>query len=297
MLVNRTSLAAIFTGFKTIFQDAFSAAESQFEKVAMVVPSSTSKETYAWLGQTTRFREWLGDRVIQNLGTHDFSLKNKSFENTVGVNRDDIEDDTIGIYRPLVASLGQDAKTHPDELLFALMAASFSGLCYDGQPFIDSDHPVLDENGDPQSVSNYQAGATTPWFLLDTSKPIKPFIFQRRKDYTFVAMDQPDNEAVFAQKLFRYGVDARVNAGYGLWQLAFGSKANLDETNYAAARAAMMSLKGDNGKPLNIRPSLLVVPPSLENAAKKLVVADVMANGATNIYKQSADVLVCPWLV
>lgn len=297
MLLNKATLSAMFTGFKTIFNNAFSTAESQFEKVAMVVPSSTSKETYAWLGQTTHFREWLGDRVIQNLGTHDYSIKNRSFENTVGVNRDDIEDDAIGIYSPLVASLGQDARTHPDELIFALMAAGFASLCYDGQNFIDSDHPVLDENGDPQSVSNYQSGATTPWFLLDTTKPIKPFIFQRRKDYQFVAMDKADDEAVFSQKLFRYGVDARVNAGYGLWQLAYGSKATLDETNYAAARAAMMSMKGDNGKPLNIRPSLLVVPPALEATAKKLLIADTMANGATNIYKQSADVLVCPWLV
>lgn len=296
MMINRASLQAAFTGFKTIFNNAFSAAESQFEKVAMVVPSSTSKETYAWLGLTTRFREWLGDRVVQNLMTHDYTIKNRSFENTVGVSRDDLEDDTIGVYTPLIASLGQDAKTHPDELIFALMAAGFDSLCFDGQYFFDDDHPVLDENGKAQSVSNLQAGASTPWFLLDVSKPIKPFIFQRRRDYQFVAMDKLDDEQVFTQKQFRYGVDCRVNAGFGLWQLAFASKAALDETNYAAARAAMMSLKGDNGKPLNIRPGLLVVPPALEATAKKLVLADTMANGATNIYKQSADVLVCPWL-
>lgn len=296
MLINRAGLSALFTGFRTIFQNAFAASDSQFEKVAMVVPSSTSKETYAWLGQTTRFREWLGDRLIQNLGTHDYTIKNRSFENTVGVDRDDIEDDTIGIYSPLLASLGADAKTHPDELIFALLAAGFDSPCFDGQYFFDDDHPVLGENGKAVSVSNFQAGAATPWFLLDVSKPIKPFIFQRRRDYQFVAMDKMDDEAVFNQKLYRYGVDARVNAGYGLWQLAFGSKAALDETNYAAARAAMMSLRGDNGKPINIRPGLLVVPPALETAAKKLVIADTMANGATNIFRQSADVLVCPWL-
>ncbi len=296
MIINRTNLSALFTGFKVVFTEAFQAAQSQFDRVAMTVPSSTSKETYAWLGTVTRFREWLGDRVIQNLATHDFTIKNRSFENTVGVDRDDIEDDAIGIYRPILAQLGQDAKTHPDELVFSLLAAGFDSACYDGQYFFDADHPVLDEHGAIQSASNVQAGAATPWFLLDTTKAIKPFIFQKRKDYKFVAMDQETDEAVFSRKQFRYGVDARCNVGYGLWQLAFGSKAALDETNFSAARAAMMSLKGDNGKPLAVRPNLLVVPPSLETAAKKLVMAENTANGATNILKGAADVLVCPWL-
>ena len=48
---------------------------------------------------------------------------------------------------------------------------------------------------------------------------------------------------------FLYGVRARVNAGFGLWQLGFGSKDALNEANYAAARAAMMGFKSDGGRP------------------------------------------------
>ena len=100
---------------------------------------------------------------------------------------------------------------------------------------------------------------------------------------------------------------ARVNAGYGLWQLAFASKAPLTQDNYAAARAAMMSLRGDRGGVLGINPNLLVVPPSLEKDGRTLLkatsVADIVTVGGaqqavpgTNVWHESADLIVTPFL-
>ncbi|SBW13039.1 Major head subunit [uncultured Alphaproteobacteria bacterium] len=295
MIINRATLLAANTGFKVIFNNAFSAAASDYEKLAMVVPSSTAQETYAWLGSTTRFREWVGDRVIQNLGTHDFTIKNKSFEATIGVSRDTIEDDSIGVYTPLFQQLGQEAKTHPDELVFALLKAGFATKCYDGQYFFDTDHPVIGADGAVVSVSNMQAGSGAPWYLLDATKAVKPIIFQKRRDYQFIAMDQLTDEAVFSRKEFRYGVDARANVGFGLWQVAYASKADLTADNLNAAIAAMQSLKGDNGKPLNIRPSLLVVPPQLRAKALTLVKAETIES-TTNINRDVVDVLSTSWL-
>lgn len=296
MIINRGTLNALFTGFKIIFNKAFEGAKSEYEKVAMVVPSTTSQEVYAWLGTITRFRKWLGDRVIQNLKTHNFTIVNDDFEDTVGVPRTAIEDDQIGVYNPMVSQLGMDAKTHPDELVFALLAAGFTGRCYDGQYFFDTDHPVLDENGEAQSVSNMQAGSATPWFLMDTSRAIKPLIFQKRKDYKFVAMDQESDTNVFMRKQFLYGVDARCNVGYGLWQLCFGSKLELNAANFNAALAAMQSFQGDNGKPLGVNPTLLVVPPTLRSAALEIIKAERDAYGKTNINQGAVEVLVTPWL-
>jgi phage major head subunit gpT-like protein len=61
------------------------------------------------------------------------------------------------------------------------------------------------------------------WFLLDTSRQVKPFILQRRKEPTFVALDNPDDANVFNKKEFQYGWDDRKNAGYAFWQFAYGS--------------------------------------------------------------------------
>lgn len=291
MQLTSANIQALQVGFNTTFNNAFNDAPSDYDKIAMTTQSTHSSETYAWMGKTTAFREWLGDRVIQNLSASDYTIKNKKFENTIGVDRDDIEDDSFGVYTPLIAQLGQDAKSHPDTLVFDLLKNGFTNLCYDGQYFFDTDHSV-----GSTTYSNSGGGSGTPWFLFDTSKAIKPFIFQKRRDYKFVAVDKLDNESVFKTDKFTYGVDARVNAGYGLPQLAYGSKQTLDETNLAAARAAMRSLKGDNGKPLNINPALLVVPPSLELVALKLLNAESSANGATNVLRGTAQLLVTPWL-
>ena len=53
----------------------------------------------------------------------------------------------------------------------------------------------------------------------------------------------------------------------------------------------------DGGRPLAIRPNVLLVPPALENAAKELVEGDRLANGAYNPNKGKAKVIVSPWLL
>lgn len=296
MEINRANLRALFTGFNTVFQQAFDGAPSDWQRVAMDVPSTTSQEVYPWLGQNTRFREWIGDRVIQNLATHNFTIRNKKYENTVGVDRDAVEDDTYGVYKPVIQQLGLDAKQHPDELVFSLLAGGTSKTCYDGQYFFDTDHPVVQEDGSIGSISNIVTGAGPTWYLLDMTRAVKPIIKQTRKAYNFVTMDQETDEQVFSAGVYRYGVDARLNVGFGLWQLAFASQQDLTEDNYEAVRAAMQEMKGDNGRPLGVRPSLLVVPPSLEGKARKIVNADANNYGATNVWKGSADVLATSWL-
>lgn len=296
MIINRQNLAILHTGFKASFQNAFAGAPIDYDQLVLQVNSTTAIEQYGWLGATTRFREWIGDRVVQNLGLHDFAIKNKTFENTVGVPREAIEDDQYGTFNPLMAQLGQDAKEHPAELVYALLAGGFTGKCYDGQNFFDTDHPVLNAAGAEVSVSNFQGGSGTPWFLLDTTRVMRPLILQKRKPYNFVAKTDEKDDNVFTAKEFIWGVDARLNVGYGLWQLAYASRETLDATSFNAAYAAMQNMKGDNGRPLGIRPKLLVVPPALRATALEVVKAERNAAGATNINRDVVDVLVTPWL-
>jgi phage major head subunit gpT-like protein len=236
-------------------------------------------------------REWIGQREVTNPEAFVYAIKNRTFESTVAVKREDIEDDSYGVYGPLFQQLGSLAKTHPDELIFALIKGGFAAKCYDGQYFFDTDHSVAGK-----SVSNMQAGAGEPWFLLDTTKTVKPFIFQNRRDYNLVKKNNPDDENVFMNNEFIFGIDARVNAGYGLWQLAHGSKAPLNEENYAAARTAMRSLKAENGRSLLVTPSTLVVGPSNEDAARKLLIAQQGSAGASNVYANTAELIVSGWL-
>lgn len=295
MIINHGNLAILNQAFSAAFKDGLATATPQWQGIATMVPSTTAENKYAWLGKITKFREWLGDRQVQNLLVHDYAIKNRTFENTVGVGREEIEDDQFGVYKPVFAQMGQDAATHPDELVFEVLKNGFSKTCYDGQYFFDTDHPV-GEPGKQTSVSNFQGGSGAAWFLMDTSKVIKPIIYQKRRDYAFIAKTDLKDDNVFKQNEFVWGADGRSNAGYGLWQLAHASKEALDTSAYKDLRAAMQSIKADNGKPLAIRPTELWVPPSLEAAALDVVAAERLANGATNTMRGTAKVVVCPWL-
>ncbi|AYV14332.1 Mu-like prophage major head subunit gpT family protein [Shewanella algae] len=296
MIINKANLSTLFVAIKTAFNKGLKDTTPTWQKVATLVPSTTASTTYAWLGQFPRLREWLGDRQLKSLAAHAYSVVNKKFESSVAIPRDDIDDDTYGVFTPLFEEMGYAAATHPDELVYALLAAGFTTECYDGQNFFDTDHPVGSDDGGITSVSNMQAGAESPWFLLDVNRPIKPLIFQRRRDYAIKAMTKDDDEAVFMRDEYRYGVDARVNAGFGLWQLAFGSKAVLNEANFKAARTSMKSLKSDEGRPLAVMPKLLVVGPSNESAAEVLFMTRTLAGGGDNPLYKTVEVLVVPWL-
>ena len=296
MKINSTSLNALRVGFKTSFQGGLAQAQSQYGRVATTVPSSAKSEMYGWLGKLPRIREWIGDRLVQNLSEHDYEIKNKSFEQTIGVDRDDIDDDNLGIYAPLFSEMGMETAAHPDSLVFPLLNAGFATACYDGQYFFDTDHPVIQEDGSTASVANTDGGAGTPWFLLCTKRALKPIIYQQRKPFEFVAMDNPDDPNVFNRKEFQYGVDGRSNVGFGFWQFAWGSKQTLDAAHYATGRAAIMGMKGDHGKPLGLVPDLLVVPPSLEGAGRQILQSQLVNGGESNQWAGTAELLVVPWL-
>lgn len=297
MIINQANLANMYVGLNTVFNTAFEGAPSFHEQIAMVVASSGRANDYTFMLQFPMLQEWIGDRQIRNLAASNFQIVNKDYEATVEVDRNDIEDDQLGIYNPIVAELGRAAKQHPDLLVAKLIQEGFSNVCYDGKPFFAVDHPV---GGGVQS--NDGGGSGTPWYLLDTSRAIKPFIFQRRSRPQLVRQDRAEEEHTFMRKKFRYGVDYRGAAGYGLWQLAYGSKQTLNAANYAAARMAMMGLKNEEGVPLGTRPTVLVVPPSLEAQAKEIllaemILADPTSGGTkTNIWRGTAELLVVPWL-
>ncbi|MGJ5203632.1 Mu-like prophage major head subunit gpT family protein [Bradyrhizobium sp. HKCCYLR20261] len=300
MLINRQNLDGLRVGFKTTFQQQLGQTATLYQRIATVVPSSASAETYGWLGKVPSVREWLGERVVQNLSESSYAIKNRTFELTVGVDREHIEDDILGMYTPIFQSFGESVAAWPDQLVWPMLLAGFSTNCYDGQYFFDTDHPVIAADGvTVNQVANTDGGSGTPWFLLDVSRVIKPVIWQLRKKGDFIALDRPDDPNVFNKKEFLYGWDGRGNGGYGLWQYAWGSKQTLNKANYANARQSMMAMRGDHGRPLGVLQQgkpLLVVPSSLEGAALALINAQKDASGADNIYYNTAEVLVCTWL-
>ncbi|WP_421326420.1 Mu-like prophage major head subunit gpT family protein [Aeromonas veronii] len=300
-IVTPALLQALFTGFKKNFEDAKGEAPAQYTKIATVIKSTTKSNTYGWLGKFPSLRKWVGDRVIESMKAHGYQIVNEDFEATVAVDRNDIEDDELGIYAPLFQEMGLAAGIHPDELCFGLLGAGFTTPCYDGQYFFDTDHPVYpqaDGTGTPILSANVVVDAGyqgEPWFLLDTSRALKPVIFQDRKSPQLIAMTKVDDEAVFTRKEFRYGVDCRDAAGFGFWQLAFANKRALTPDNLWDAFSKMREFQADGGRKLGVKATLLVVPPSLEKLAIQMLERE-LANSSSNELKGKLELVVADYL-
>lgn len=287
-IIKASIIQALFTAWKDDFQKGLTSAEPQWKEVAMYVSSTTKSNTYGWLGKFPKLREWIGDRVINSMKEHGYTITNKTFESTVGVDREDIEDDEIGIYAPLFEEMGRAVQIQPDELIYGLLTAGTSTLCYDGQNYFDTDHPVyenVDGTGVVTSVSNYDdnGGSGAHWYLLDTSRAVKPLIFQERRKPELQAMTKLDDEHVFTSNEYRFGANCRRNVGFSFWQLAYCSRKELNGDNLWDAIAAMREFEADGGQKLGIKPTMLVVPPTLEKQATRLLEREMDSNSSNEL--------------
>jgi phage major head subunit gpT-like protein len=291
-------IKALLVGWRADFQAGMKTADHQWRKIATEVPSTTNSNTYGWLGKMPGMREWIGDRVVKDVASHGYSIVNKTWEDTVGIGRDDVEDDNVGVYRPIFQELGRSGELLPEVQLFSLLGAGFSTLCYDGQNFFDTDHPVYpnsDGTGVAASASNFAAGAEPAWYLLDTSRAIKPLIWQNRRALALKAMTSLDDESVFTSNEFRFGADCRGNAGFSLWQLAYASKQELNADNLWAAIQAMRAHAADGGQKLAVKPTTIVVPTSLEKVATRLLERELDSN-SSNELKGRLELVVADYL-
>lgn len=296
MIINQANLGMLFTGFKANFQTGFAGHTPQWQQIATEVPSTTTEEMYAWLGQLPNVREWLGERVVHGIGTSDYRIKNKPFELTIGVPRPNIEDDTYGIYSPMFVEFGRSTAEHPDRLAFDNVKAGFEALCYDKKPFFHDEHIVIDQRGKEKKVSNMQAGNGPLWVMLDLSRALKPFIHQTRKKFDFVAKTDPrTSDHVFDKNEVIYGTDGRCNAGYGFWQMAYGSKAPLTKESLRAARLAMLQMSGDHDRKLGIRPTHILVGPSNSDKARDILMPAVIG-ATTNVDQNLVKIIDTVWL-
>ena len=160
MLVNKSNLTAVFITLKTTFNKAFDAAPALWQKTTMLVPSGSGQNDYTWLSRFPKMRKWLGDKVLKSLAAFKYTVVNDDWEATVEVDRNDVEDDSLGIYGPQAQEAGFSAKQLPDEIDADLKNNAFANECYDGQYFYDDDHDVGGANVSNLGTAALSAAST-----------------------------------------------------------------------------------------------------------------------------------------
>lgn len=264
--------------------------------LANEVPSSSGANAYGFLEEFPEIKEWLASRQLKELSTKDYTLKNKTFESSIGIKREDFEDNDYGKYSMIFEQYGRKAAMFPDKLMFGAMANGHKSEGIDGQYFFDTDHPVGTE-----TYSNVYgtASGTDPkprWYLFDASQGLKPFIYQNRREITLTAITDPDDSKVFIDNKVYFGVDGRLNVGYGMWQCAAASYDDITDVTFAKAYDGMLSIKGSSGDPLGITPTVMVVPVSQRAAAEKVILRKQLDNGEDNPNYKRVEIIVCPYI-
>jgi phage major head subunit gpT-like protein len=131
-------------------------AEPFYPKICTIKRSVRSKEDYGFLGSMPGVREWVGDRIFNQLRGGHFEIVNRKWEDSIEIEKDRIDDDELGFYELPLQELGEEAAMHPDELVFSLIPAGETAACFDGQAFFDTDH-LWGESGTQSNDLTYNA--------------------------------------------------------------------------------------------------------------------------------------------
>lgn len=173
--------SALLTTMRTEFLKALdeNPGPQEWRDFTMEVPSTTDTETYAWLGNLPTLREFLGERVVHDMSESKKTLKNKTWEMTIGVKRSAWEDDKVGMIRMKVDQMAEAYMEWLNEQAFRCLgmgaltdATNPYGEAFDDAAFFADAHTLgvstidnLDIGGGKLAIATLQAaiGAMRAW--------------------------------------------------------------------------------------------------------------------------------------
>lgn len=184
MLVKSDIPKLLLAGMRTEFMKAYEVADKDYVKLATVITSTKSSETYPWLGGVPKMHEWKDERIPQGLLEHNFTIANRDWEASIGVDRNAIEDEQYGQINVRIKELATEAARFFDELGFTLIGQGtgtsgtagtiYEGVtlsCYDGKAFFATDH----SEGDSGTQSNRGSSALSATALQAAITAMRKF--------------------------------------------------------------------------------------------------------------------------
>jgi len=147
MLVTQPNLSLFFTGLETRWRGAYGAAPVVYNRIATTYPVATEQWASGWIGMLDKMREWVGPRLTRQPNPQTYLVQIQNYEQTQGIDQFKLEDDTYGIYNPVVDFMGLQAAKWPDYQLRDLLQSQGSQggsrqLSVDGVNHFSTAHPV-----------------------------------------------------------------------------------------------------------------------------------------------------------
>lgn len=128
-------------------------------------PTNALSEEFPFQELMPRWREWLGDRILQNVKTKLFEVVTRDFECTVSIPLRAIEGDTFGIYRNFTRIQAAGWPVMKAEMLVAVLTGN--SKCFTGLSFFNTAHKygkntINNKGTAPLDVAAFDAAMTAP---------------------------------------------------------------------------------------------------------------------------------------
>ena len=175
MALTSSDIAGLLTpGLKTAFFGTFDMMGHQYRDIATVIPSDKESEHYAWLGAVPLVNEFTDERNAGAFREYDYTIKNKTWESTIAVDRAAIEDDQYGEVAMKARSMGQAAVQHLDLITYGQLSNGFTNVCFDGTPYFGQH-----QQGTGPFQSNMGGGELTSFSLQEAITTMMRFTDDR----------------------------------------------------------------------------------------------------------------------
>ena len=142
-LVNYETVKNAFIAWQALFYENLAKPSGiNWRDFVMVVPSNSKEENMAWVGDVPAVEEWVGPAIVKQLRAYKYTITNKVWRaGPVEVDRQEFEDDRLGMINPRIQDLALSFDRHLLDLIANLIINGLgTATCYDGQYFFDTDH-------------------------------------------------------------------------------------------------------------------------------------------------------------
>jgi len=184
MEANDANMQGLFRAYNAAFTKAQLEASGRvgerdvtFEELAYAIKSNARLDQHAWMMQLPGMREWIGDRLVNEMEFDAINVVNKDFESTVTVKINDIEDDQYGLYTPMIRAMGAAAAKLWMEL--CIQALVKNGNWADGKPFFAANRKL--STGQTSVITNGTKAAFSESAVKDAIVKMRTFMLSANR--------------------------------------------------------------------------------------------------------------------
>jgi phage major head subunit gpT-like protein len=245
MVINQSNLDALFQSFSTMFADVYMGTPAPLvEKVGIKVPSNTRDQRYPFMQTISgAFRQWTGPRQINNVAIDGFVVTNAKWEDTLSIERTDLEDDQYGVYATmLIPNLARNARVLPDQQIAAIFNSN--PTCFDGRTLFATNHYQ-----DPQAKTGSQSNSLSTKPLNATNLAIVQAALMTLKGPDGIPLGSYGT-TLFVPPSLQFAALTLANAAFypetknGV-SAAFGSQSNVWQGQYNVVVSEYLTDSGD----------------------------------------------------